>query len=188
MWTLGGEGVNGGGELLLRQLQTIFLVELIGLLKGSELKILRREGRRCQCLTLILTEAVGLFSGVCIFIVVLRKRPQGIFLSYHEVVFIRREYFLPVTWYCGISEKMSPIIRKDPGSHISYQHYGAVAIKLLKREWNDVISHPCSNPNNIEMRTHILKQSPNIISAALVCVLLSTAYKYICRTTFDKSK
>ena len=34
---LGEGGVNGGGELLLRQLQTIFLVELIGLLKGSEL-------------------------------------------------------------------------------------------------------------------------------------------------------
>ena len=127
------------------------------------------------------------FAG-CIFIVV-RKRSQCNFwkLSLRQF-FIRREYFLPVTWYCGISEKMSPIIRKDPGSHISYQHYGAVAIKLLKREWNDVISHPCSNPNNIEMRTHILKQSPNIISAALVCVLLSTAYKYICRTTFDKSK
>ena len=81
MWTLGGGGVNSGGELLLRQLQTIFLVELIGLLKGSELKILRREGRRCQCLTLILTEAVGLFSGVCIFTVVSRKRPQGNFLK-----------------------------------------------------------------------------------------------------------
>ena len=81
MWTLGEGGVNGGGELLLRQLQTIFLVELIRLLKGSELKILRREGRQCQCLTLILTETVGFFSGVCFFIVVLRKRPQGNFLK-----------------------------------------------------------------------------------------------------------